>query len=106
MSNQTQVQVQNSAVPQTIHIWMFATAVVSTVFVIPHAILAFEWQWPPTLANLHMLITLGFWIAGVVFLTRRPSGATEIVARPLSPKQQLAMSEIDRLNALLDLNDE
>jgi len=92
---------------------MFATATISTILVIPHAIVAVMWHWPPTIANLHYVITLGFWIVGVVFVTRRPiefvegtSPQQEADARPLSPEQRKAMSEIDRLNALLDLTDE
>ncbi|MEV6879713.1 hypothetical protein [Amycolatopsis sp. NPDC051128] len=111
MSNQTQVQVQTPAVPQTIHIWMFAAATISTVFVVPHAILAFKWHWPSTLANLHMLITLGFWLAGVVFVTRKSNAdapesnssiSEELV---LTNRQREQLSEVDRLEVWLNMID-
>lgn len=111
MSNQTQAPVP--AVPKTIHIWMFATAVISTILAIPHAIVAFMLDLPPAIVNLHIAITLGFWIGGIVFATRRP---VELVATaPLSPEsdaqtrephQRRTPNEVDVLEAWLNLTDE
>jgi hypothetical protein len=95
VSNQTQAPAP--AVPQTIHIWMFATAAISTILVIPHAIAAATWHWPPTIANLHYIITLGFWIAGVAFVTRSPN-STAI--------DESKMSEVDKLEMWLRLTDD
>lgn len=62
---------QVTKVPDTMHISMFATATTLTVTVIPHAIIAFNLQLPSALVNLHLAVTLGFWLAGVIFLASR-----------------------------------
>lgn len=111
MSNQTQTPALN--VPQTIHIWLFAAAIASTFFAIPHAVVAFMFDMPLALVNLHIAMTLGLWIGGIVFVARRPTRHDVIIpaqqedsARPMSPGQQKQLSEIDRLEAWLNLTDE
>jgi hypothetical protein len=99
-------------VPQTIHIWMFASAAASTVFVIPHAIIATMWHWPPISTNLHFAVTLGFWIAGVVFVTRKASStpprsnSSNLRRASPTPARRKQLSEIDELEALLSRIDE
>jgi hypothetical protein len=110
VSNQTQAPAP--VVPETIHIWMFATAAISTILAIPHAIVTFMLELPSAIVNLHIAITLGFWIAGIVFATSRPkqlSAGTpaqpKIEALPLAPELRKTISEVDALEAWLNRTD-
>lgn len=106
MSNQTHTS--RPTAPPTIHIWMFATAVISTILAIPHTIVVFMLDMPAALVNLHIAITLGFWIGGIVFATHRPaessadsSSLPEPAAQPLMPAQRAQLSELDELERRL-----
>lgn len=90
MSNQTQAAAP--AGPKTLHFWMFATTAISTI------------------------LTLGFWIGGIVFVTRKPIGlptgaqqssneSNSTDGKSLSPQQQEDLSEIDRLEMWLNTID-
>jgi hypothetical protein len=111
VSNQTQAPAP--AAPETIHIWMIATAVISTILAIPHAIVAFMLDLPSAIVNLHIAITLGFWIGGIVYATSRPvksaTAASEQLkfdALPLAPDLKKSISEVDALEAWLNRTDD
>ncbi|MEC3975106.1 hypothetical protein [Amycolatopsis sp. H20-H5] len=47
-----------------LHIWLFAVAGASLFFAVPHAILAFIFDLPSHVLNLHLCITLLLGLAG------------------------------------------